>query len=233
MANKYQGKRLVPEYLITKLEEIEPGAEYTAGDNITIEDGVISATDTTYTAGPGIEINTASNNLVRTKISINGGLNYDNNGNMIADNSVVAFKSDIVTSYNDLTDKPSIPTKTSDLQNDSNFIQNATQQQSVVLQTESSNFDMQSNFITVDATDEVSGDSSSITIAGEQIDIDTPVLYYNTVEVATINDIPTTATSSSTVTPSTIQLTFTYSDNTTETITVMTGASVTTTTTLS
>lgn len=29
---------------------------YTAGDNITIEDGVISATDTTYTAGTGIDI---------------------------------------------------------------------------------------------------------------------------------------------------------------------------------
>lgn len=30
---------------------------YTAGDNVTIENGVISATDTTYTAGPGISIN--------------------------------------------------------------------------------------------------------------------------------------------------------------------------------
>ena len=32
----------------------ESPVEYTAGDNITIEDGVISATDTTYTAGDGI-----------------------------------------------------------------------------------------------------------------------------------------------------------------------------------
>lgn len=150
MSKNNHGKRMVPEYLIAKLETLEPGGDYTAGDNITIEDGVISATDTTYTAGPGIDI--TSDNLVRTKISIAGGLNYNNDGNMIVDNSVVAFKSDIVTSYNDLTDKPSIPTS---------------------------------------------------------------------------------ATSNSTVTPSTIQLTFTYSDNTTETITVMTGASVTTTTTLS
>ena len=96
MANKYQGKRMVPEYLITKLEEIEPGTTYTAGDNITIEDGVISATDTKYTAGPGIEIDAASNNLVRTKVSLVGGLNYDTNNNMIVDNSVVAFKSDII-----------------------------------------------------------------------------------------------------------------------------------------
>lgn len=33
-----------------------------------------------------------------------------------------AMTSDVITSYNDLTDKPTIPTKTSDLQNDSGFI---------------------------------------------------------------------------------------------------------------
>lgn len=42
------------------------GESYTAGDNITIEDGVISATDTTYTAGTGIDI---TNNV----ISASGG----------------------------------------------------------------------------------------------------------------------------------------------------------------
>lgn len=152
MSKNNHGKRMVPEYLIAKLETIEPGSEYTAGDNITIEDGVISATDTTYTAGPGIEIDTDSNNLVRTKVSIVGGLNYDNNNNMIVDNSVVAFKSDIVTSYNDLTDKPSIPT---------------------------------------------------------------------------------TATSTSTFSPTFETLTFTYSDQTTGTITFVTAGTVTTTTTLS
>ena len=94
MSKNNHGKRMVPEYLIAKLETLEPGGEYTAGDNITIEDGVISATDTTYTAGPGIEI--TNDNLVRTKVSINGGLSYNNDGNMIVDNSVVAFKSDIV-----------------------------------------------------------------------------------------------------------------------------------------
>ena len=36
-----------------------------------------------------------------------------------------AMTSDIITSYNDLTDKPSIPTKTSDLTNDSGFITTA------------------------------------------------------------------------------------------------------------
>ena len=45
--------------------------------------------------------------------------------------------------------------------------------------------------------------------------------------------IPTTATSTSTLTPTTTQLVFTYADNTTETITLMTAATVSTTTTLS
>lgn len=45
------------------------GESYTAGDNITIEDGVISATDTTYTAGTGIDI---TNNV----ISATGGDTY-------------------------------------------------------------------------------------------------------------------------------------------------------------
>ena len=37
-----------------------------------------------------------------------------------------AMTSDIITSYDDLTDKPTIPTKTSDLQNDSGFITGVT-----------------------------------------------------------------------------------------------------------
>lgn len=89
--SKYQGRRMVKNDLIAQISEKQD--KLTAGTNITIEDGVISATDTTYTAGPGIEI--ASDNLIRTNVSIAGGLNYNNNGNMIVDNSVVAFKSDL------------------------------------------------------------------------------------------------------------------------------------------
>ena len=47
------------------------------------------------------------------------------------------------------------------------------------------------------------------------------------------SEVPTTATSTSTLTPTTTQLVFTYADNTTETITLMTAATVSTTTTLS
>lgn len=52
MANK--GKRMVSEDLIKQIGQ--GGTEYTAGENITIEDGVISATDTAYNPGTGISI---------------------------------------------------------------------------------------------------------------------------------------------------------------------------------
>lgn len=79
------------------------GASYTAGDNITISNNVISATDTTYTAGNGLD-------LTGTEFS--------------ADTSVLATQTELATkansadlatvatsgSYNDLTNKPTIPT---------------------------------------------------------------------------------------------------------------------------
>ena len=54
-----------------------------------------------------------------------------------------------------------------------------------------------------------------------------------TYTIATKDDIPTSATSTSTVTPTTETLVFTLSDNSTVTVNVMTGATVSTTTTLS
>lgn len=44
------------------IEIAKKGAQYTAGENITIEDNVISATDTTYSAGEGISID--ENNVI-------------------------------------------------------------------------------------------------------------------------------------------------------------------------
>ena len=57
--------------------------------------------------------------------------------------------------------------------------------------------------------------------------------FTNDAGYITSASVPTTATSTSTVTPTTVTLTFTYNDNTTENVTLMTGASVSTTTTLS
>ena len=96
MAKKDFGKRLIPEYLLKYSEDLHknhPDPSASWGGG--------SEGGGDYTAGNGITINDK-------EISI--------------DQNVVALKSDIITSYNDLTDKPTIPTKTSDLQNDSGFI---------------------------------------------------------------------------------------------------------------
>lgn len=100
MAKKDFGKRLVPEYLLKYSEDLfknHPDPSASWGGG--------SEGGGDYTAGYGININNKD-------ISIN--------------QDVVALKSDIVKSYNDLTDKPTIPTKTSELQNDSGFITGVT-----------------------------------------------------------------------------------------------------------
>ena len=96
MAKKDFGKRLIPEYLLKYSEDLHknhPDPSASWGGG--------SEGGGDYTAGYGIKID---------------------NKDISIDQNVVALKSDIVTSYNDLTDKPTIPTKTSDLQNDSGFI---------------------------------------------------------------------------------------------------------------
>ena len=107
------GKRMVRE---SKIKEIGQGGgtTYTAGDNITIEDGVISATNTIYGGGYGIykddadesyyftgnETNTIAltENGVGIDFSVNlksgGGINADNDG-LYLDTSVAALKSDL------------------------------------------------------------------------------------------------------------------------------------------
>lgn len=83
----------------------------TPGNNINITNGVISATDTTYTSKPAAS-GGSDVSLVTTgeKYSWNSKVDSSN----LAD---VAFSG----SYNDLTNKPTIPTKTSQLTNDSGF----------------------------------------------------------------------------------------------------------------
>ena len=84
MAKKDFGKRLIPEYLLKYSEDLHknhPDPSASWGGG--------SEGGGDYTAGNGITIN-------NKEISI--------------DQNVVASKSDIITSYNDLTDKPTIPT---------------------------------------------------------------------------------------------------------------------------
>lgn len=116
----------------------DPGTAgaYTAGDNIQINNNVISATDTTYTAGTGISI---SNGVIsNTQTSAEWGNITGNLSDQTDLNNALADKQDTIDSthkldasnisglatiatsgsYNDLTNKPNIPTATSDLRND-------------------------------------------------------------------------------------------------------------------
>ena len=248
---------MVPEYLITKLEELEPGGggEYTAGNGIDIEDNEISIDDT----------------VVATKTDLE---DYE-------------LKSDAFSgSYNDLTDKPTIPaaqvqsdwsqsdntqvdyiknkptipdttymvtTNTNQtISGEKTFTGSTTRINSLAtaddhitmsyddvggvpsIQFYDSNFNVSAAIFT-DANDVLTFNGlDGVSIKnGPDKTFNIPSKADGTYTLATTDDIPTTATSNSSVTPSTVQLTFTYSDNTTETITLMTGASVTTTTTLS
>ena len=81
------------------------------------------------------------------------------------------------------------------------------------------------------------GDSSNrwnnLYLSGNLSDGTNSVKVADIATKADIPTVPTTATSTSTLTPTTTELVFTYADNTTETITLMTAATVSTTTTLS
>ena len=216
---------------------------------------------------------------------------------------VIALTSDIPTiptlatvattgSYNDLIDKPTIPTKTSQLTNDSGFITNSALTNYVTTTQLNASLSEKQDFRIFKSLEEfnekkgtsltvVSGidnmkdiaDAMSegdmliirvayITASEIYFGLDTSTgwtkmfiftksngicdvecrttqpatlkrllnqdgLIGDWQELATKDAIPTTATS--TVTPTTTQLTFTYADNTTETVTLMTAATVTTT----
>lgn len=116
---KKQEQRLIPKYLLEYSEELaknhpDPSAEwggsgsdYTAGTGINITENVISIDET----------------VVATKNDIpdvSGFISDDDLSKVLED---YELKSEAFSgSYNDLTDKPTIPTKTSDLTNDSGFI---------------------------------------------------------------------------------------------------------------
>lgn len=115
MGKYNHGKRMVSEDLIAKIGEGGGGTTYTAGDNITIENNVISATDTTYTSGVGIYIQSDGNAIDldyndtttvgveidennratwNVKLVEDGGITTDIDG-LKVDTDIVALKSDI------------------------------------------------------------------------------------------------------------------------------------------
>ena len=85
--------------------DVPPQIEYSAGQNVNINNHVISATDTTYSAGSGLALNgtTFSNTAPNVKSDWNAAAG----------------------SAAEILNKPTIPTKTSELNNDSGFITSA------------------------------------------------------------------------------------------------------------
>lgn len=120
---KKQEQRLIPKYLLEYSEELaknhpdpsaewgSSGPEYTAGNGIEINENTISIDDT----------------VVATKNDIPDVSEFITDDDLSEVLEDYELKSEAFSgSYNDLTDKPTIPTKTSDLQNDSGFITGVT-----------------------------------------------------------------------------------------------------------
>ena len=107
-----------------------------AGTNITIENNVISSTGGSGTGGttdytelankPKINGVTLSGNKTLSELNIQEKGNYleiESDPVYTADKPNIALKAELFSkNYNDLTNKPNIPTKVSDLTNDSGFI---------------------------------------------------------------------------------------------------------------
>lgn len=66
MSKNNHGKRMVPEYLIAKLETLEPGGDYTAGEGIDITDNEISIDSTVET-----KANATSRFVTKTSLTDN------------------------------------------------------------------------------------------------------------------------------------------------------------------
>lgn len=82
---------------------------YTAGDNITIEDGVISATDTTYTAGTGISI---SDGVISAQSLEEGiGIDISNNKINIDDIPTVTLDTELTGSLREHVEVKNLPIK--------------------------------------------------------------------------------------------------------------------------
>ena len=133
--NKFKGKRMVPEYLITKLEEMDPsgGGDYTAGYGIDITDDKISVDQDVVASKSELNGYIKDNDLNYASTFRGKGVYVKEEGTYTstsyADGSIeriiprqpgysytlpdksgtFAMTVDIITSYNDLTDKPTIP----------------------------------------------------------------------------------------------------------------------------
>lgn len=122
--SKKQGQKLMPEYLLSYTTELEkahpnPNASWGGGGG-----------GETYTAGDGIDISEENvisiDNTVALKSDIPSVSDFITEDEVDTKLEDYELKSDAFSGdYNDLENKPSIPTNTSDLTNDSGFITNS------------------------------------------------------------------------------------------------------------
>ena len=257
----------------------DTGTSYTAGNGIDITNDVISVDDTValktdlpknyvpFTTvgdkpyvdignsyGPGAERGFTSMNML-TSIYNTYTLPGDKSG-------IIALTSDIPTipalapvatsgSYNDLIDKPAIPTNYVTFDTAQTITGAKTFEGGLTCSELDGTYTMElmgtGVFTCFDSNENkyidfilpANNKTGNQYILATTDDIPTLPTLATVATTGSYNDltdkpaIPTTATSTSTstVTPTTTQLVFTYADNTTETITLMTGASVSTSTT--
>lgn len=104
---------------------VQSGATYTASDTMIlpgeINTGTISGTLIASNTFAVPDVTTAGQGQIRVRDFTQTPF-VDYRIEVPTKNGTMALTSDIITSYNDLTDKPTIPTKTSDLTNDSDFV---------------------------------------------------------------------------------------------------------------
>lgn len=98
--------------------------ELTAGSNITISGSTISATDTTYTAGTGLDL-TGTEFSVDNTVAMKTDIPTVNNATLKIQKNSTDVATFTANSSTDVTANITVPTKVSDLSNDSGFITNS------------------------------------------------------------------------------------------------------------
>ena len=93
----------------------------TAGDNITIEDGVISATNTQYTAGTGLALNGTTLSVDTSVIAQKSDIPTVNNATLTIQKNGTNVQTFTANSSSNKTANITVPTKVSELTNDSSF----------------------------------------------------------------------------------------------------------------
>lgn len=98
--------------------------ELTAGSNITISGGTISATNTTYTAGTGLDL-TGTEFSVDNTVAMKTDIPTVNNATLKIQKNSTDVATFTANSSTDVTANITVPTNVSDLSNDSGFITNS------------------------------------------------------------------------------------------------------------